>query len=199
MLAGLVVVVDVQHAYRTGIHAADRGTLYAFSDGTHAEEADLSAHYAARLAADLRAMGASVFTNDPARGKLVGAYLDRQRQATLLSADVYLACHTNAGRGSYAAVEYATVNPGRGLAMSIASELDRTFFEINNGKAVELVEGERGMVCVRGFTRGPALILEPLFPDNPDHQRLCTHDGLELVGSAIARGIQGWWAASRTA
>lgn len=202
-LAGLKIVVDVQHAYRDGMHAHDRGTVYVLADGSHVNESDCARQYADALIAALRTSGATVWTNDPAHAKLIGPYSRRQIEAGTLGANAYVACHLNAGVGKYALAEYVSRdNLGLSspfapetirLCEAVTRELVASFPNRLSGPVVkELRPGERGAVCVSGFA-GPAAILEPLFGDNPDHQGLLTIAGLQYVGEAIARGIAAWW------
>lgn len=197
-LEGLRVAVDVQHAYRSGIHAGDRGTQYTLESGGKVWESDCALHYAQALSSALRDLGATVWSNDPAQAMLVGPYSTRQAQAMNLGANCYLACHLNAGGGSYTLTEYDGGSTWRsweiGLGTRIAGELKTSFPEITSPIVRELARIDRGWVCVSGFVRGPALILEPLFGDNPKHQALMSLSGLEAVGAAIARGVVTWWA-----
>lgn len=197
MLTGLKAVVDVQHIYRTGIHRWDRGTVFRLKTGGKVWEADGALHYAQTLASQLRQWGATVWSNEPKTGILVGPYSRRQESATALGANLYLACHLNAGNGSYAVVEYVDGGLGAAVGRAITDELTHSLPEITAGKVVVLYPGDRGVACVRGFTAGPAVILEPLFGDHETHQALLSMAGLELVGMALARAIATWWRQSR--
>jgi N-acetylmuramoyl-L-alanine amidase len=191
-LAGLTVAVDVQHAYRTGPHARDRGALFHTPNRTKVYEADCAHLYALALGETLASWGATVISNDPMAGILVGAYGTRQAQAAARGALCYLACHMNAGGGSYARVDI--VAPlSRPLAADILAALDEAIPEIKSVNLTTLEPTQHGAVCVRGFTRGPAVLLEPLFGDHPAHQRLLSFEGLALVGRAVARGVAMWW------
>lgn len=191
-LAGLRVAVDVQHAYRSGVHALDRGSVYRLADGTKRLESDLAAEYARALCAAMAAGGATVWTSDPTMDLLVGPYSRRQKQATALGANLYLACHVNAGHGSYPVVEMMEGTPGRTMATVIVRELGELPGLINR-RVQRLSRLDRGAVCVRGFTAGPSLLLEPFFGDNPTHEWLMDHVGLQAVGQAIARGVAMAW------
>jgi N-acetylmuramoyl-L-alanine amidase len=197
VLEGLKAVVDVQHIYRSGIHRWDRGTVYRLATGGKVNEADCAVHYAQTLAAQLRSWGALVWSNEPKSGILVGPYATRQIAATALGANLYLACHLNAGRGTYALVEYMDGGLGAAVGKAITSELANSLPEVDSGKVVVLEPTDRGAVCIRGFTAGPSVILEPLFGDNAVHQRLLSLAGLEMVGLGVARGVATWWRQSR--
>lgn len=193
-LVGLKVAVDVQHFYRGGRHAGDRGALFELG-ARRLFEADAASLYALALVGWLRWRGAAVLTNDPARALLIGDYPSRNRAAMAWGAAAYLACHLNAGGGSYALIEYVK---GRGdggaLAPYLTNELDRSFPPITVGRVVALEERERGAVCIRAVTTAAALC-EPLFGDQPQHHRLLDLPGLKAVGEALGRGLRAWWRA----
>lgn len=194
-LKGLVVAVDVQHVYRTGAHAGDRGAVYTLTNGLHVAEADLALQYGAALIAALRGEGARVVTNDPGRGVMVGPYYRRQDAAAALGATLYLACHCNAGGGSYAVVEYADGSMSRGAAECVAAELATVRPWVSSGFARPIARELRGWPCVGNFIAGPALLIEPLFGDSVAHEGLLTQPGLVRIGQTIARGVQSWWGA----
>jgi N-acetylmuramoyl-L-alanine amidase len=192
MLERVKAVVDVQHLYRDGIHTGDRGSRYRLKDGSTLWEADAALQYAAVIGRELKSLGASVWTNDPHSGILVGPYSRRHQSAMVMGANLYLACHLNAGGGAYASVEYMRLTASEPIAKCVTAELEQSFSEIHRSRTVALAPGDRGAVCVQGFTTGPAIILEPLFGDYADHQGLLTLVGLERVGQAIVRGIVTW-------
>lgn len=192
MLEGLKIVVDVQHLYRSGIHRGDRGTVFRHPDGTTSIEADMATHYALTLADALRSRGATVWSNDPGAKMLIGPYWSRTAQAMALGADVYLACHVNAGGGSYARAEYMAGSTGEPIARAVVEELARVVPEVKSRQVVPLRRGQRGAVCIEGFV-GAGIILEPFFGDSLANAPLTTLAGLERVGRAIADGITHWW------
>jgi len=194
-LEGCRVAVDVQHLHRPH-KPRDQGSVFTFPDRTTITEGHAATLYAGSLARFVRSRGAQVLENDPVRGLFVGYYSARQRAAAAWKADLYLACHVNAGRGSYAAIEYDELNGHGMLAQRIGSELVSAFPEILSHRAVPLHRGDRGLVCVEGF-KGPALLLEPFFGDNPKQQRYLSAIELTRVGEAIGRGIADWWQFSR--
>lgn len=197
MVAGLKVVVDVQHIYREGKHARDRGSVYALANGLTVTEASAATSYAAALAAFLEAHGAAVLTNDPAHGILVGPYSRRNLAARDFGAHAYLACHVNSGRGSYAAWEYMSTTIGADLAGALLPVMRNAFpLEILASKRVALSTGQRGAVCIERTAASCATVLcEPFFGDNPRHQGLLAAPELVKVGEAIGAGVLEWWKA----
>lgn len=193
-LSALRAVVDVQHLYRTGLHAHDRGTVYALANGTHIAEADAAIIYAAALTAWLKARGASVLTNDPVTGALTGPYSRRNLLACQWGADCYLACHLNAGGGSYAALEYMAGTSGDALASSIGRQIVNDFPLIGRSRSLALNHGQRGAVCIEGVLgHRAAVILEPFFGDTPAVQGMFAPTKLHQLGETIGEGIAQWW------
>lgn len=196
------IAVDIQHLYRTGPLAADRGSRFVLADGRTVYEGDAVTVYAQSLASWLREWGATVIVNDPVRGKLVGPYSRRNREATLANVDAYLACHLNAGRGDYALCEYMASVPAatQGACQALANWILHSGIndpEVRGRQARRLERGERGAVCIQGcgpFV--PALILEPFFGDQPRHQPLFETARLQLLGKEIGQGVAAWWRAA---
>lgn len=196
-LAGLRVAVDVQHLYRND-KPNDRGSVYTVEDATHATgqvrttEAAAATIYAGALVTFLRGLGAAVLTNDPVRRVLVGDYWHRNIEAAAWHADLYLACHLNAGGGRYACIEYMGVQAGV-CAMPAAFILSATTEETRQtGVRRTLFRGDRGPVCIEAFS-GRAFIVEPFFGDGAgDSQRLLAPASLARIGQAIGRGILAW-------
>jgi N-acetylmuramoyl-L-alanine amidase len=184
------VAVDVQHLYRPN-HPRDQGSVYSTAFGK-VTEAHVTLIYAAALHDWLLSWGAEVLSNDPARGELVGRYSERNRAAVEWGADLYLACHLNAGGGSYAAIEQMARSKVDRLSAWIGQELVAAAPEILSFKAVTLSPLERGAVCIEACAC-PAAIVEPFFGDYPHHQGLLAASRLVEVGQAIARGVGNWW------
>lgn len=194
LLDGLRVAVDVQHIYRAGDRAGDWGATYALANGTHASEAAAALLYAAGIRAWLRARGATVLTNDPLHGILVGSYPQRNRAADAWRADLYLACHVNAGRGGYTLAEYRSeVKASAPIGRVITHKIRGAFAQsITAERVMPLAAGQRGYVCI-GQCLCPALILEPFFGDNPKHQGMLLPTELVRLGQAIGAGVTDWW------
>lgn len=192
-LIGLTAAVDVQHLYRES-HPGDQGSMFTDAAGRHTTEASLATVYAIALASWFRARGARVLTNDRAAGTLLGEYWTRNHAAAAWGADVYLACHVNAGGGRYATVEYMNGSPGLFLALSVLGML-KGVPELNGSHSKALRRGDRGAVCVEGFPadRGAAVILEPFFGDCPAHRPLWAAPRLVGIAGLIGEGVARWW------
>jgi len=196
-LEGLRVAVDVQHLYKTS-NPLDRGAIFELPGGFHLAESQAVTVYAQALRAWLAARGAKVLTNDPAAHVMVGSYYRRQKEAEKWGTNAYLACHLNAGKGSYAALEYAAGSAGIGLGTRIGSRLRDDFQEITSYKLVSLSPQARGYVCIGGFLPGLAAVLvEPFFGDNPRQQELLSTPRLVAVGESIGEGVARWWESVR--
>lgn len=192
-LAGLKVAVDVQHLYRPH-KPRDQGAEFVLRDGTRITEAAGVLQYAAALVLALEAWGAMVLRNNPQTKTLFGHYSTRNREANGWDADAYLACHLNAGRGSYAAMEHLAGTAGALLGDELGRRLTTVFPEILNAKTVPLVRGQRGAVCVQECKPWvAAVIVEPFFGDNPAHQSLLAPARLKLLGETLAEGVARWW------
>lgn len=195
-LVGLKVAIDVQHLYRSS-HPNDRGTIYTLADRSHVSEAESALIYSAALAGWLRERGAQVLENDPVRGIFVGYYSRRNRAAAAWGAHAYLACHLNAGRGSYCLTEWMAGGRGELLGQAISVALVRNFPAILSQKSVGLHHDERGAVCIERCSPVPALIVEPFFGDNPAQQGLLEAHQLMRIGEVIGVGVSDWWVRDR--
>lgn len=195
-LVGLRVALDVQHLYRQGAHAGDRGSRYVLPGGGVVWEAAAATAYAIAAGAYLRARGAEVLTNDPVRGQLVGPYSRRNLSAAALGVHCYVACHVNAGGGEYCSMEHVGMATSRTLLLGsdIASAVRAAFPVIRGSVFPPLMPGQRGAVCIERVAPGIATVLcEPVFGDNPHHQDALTGPGLVRLGEAIGVGIARWW------
>ena len=194
-LTDLRVAVDVQHLYRVN-RPRDRGAVFRLADGSKITEAHAATLYAQALTQRFRDHGASVLTNDPVRGVLVGYYSTRNRAAGLWGAHVYLACHLNAGGGSYALCEAMSATIGVGLAKHVATGLAEACPGIQFGRTATLHHGERGAVCIERVPASTAaVLLEPFFGDSLPHQYLFAAHQLVRIGETIARSVADWWLA----
>ena len=193
-LAGARIVVDVQHLYRDGKHAGDRGAIFQLEGGATIAEAQATVVYAQALTEWLRSRGAQVLTNDPVHGILVGPYSKRTAAANAYQAHAFIACHVNAGGGAYALAEYQLAGLGQAMGDMIGAKLVERFPEIRAHKCDPIMPGARGDVCVDGVSWDvPALILEPFFGDTRRMQALFAHDRLVALGEAIGEGVAVWW------
>jgi len=198
-LTGLRVAVDVQHLFRPS-KPKDQGAVFTFPDGTHRTEGSIALAYAQELVSWLGARGATVFTNDPVApdpvmvGEWSGPYSSRNAEANKLQVHAYLACHVNAGRGCYGAVEALNGSPGVALAAAIVRRLV-TWPELRLSRVVRLNPSDRGGVCIRGVESGrAAVLLEPLFGDCTAHQAIILrHGGLADLAGALGEGLAAWY------
>ena len=186
----MLVLLDRQHLgkpSKPGDHGAVHGAL---------RETDLTDGYIAAASAALRARGhvVAVLTE--------GEYGQRHAEAIARAkahpgmAAAYLACHVNAGGGTYALVEHdARSAGGKRLADALAAGF-AVLPGVSRGKVIALHAGECGWVCLDGIYAGPstlsAALLEPGFIDVPAHAGLWTAAGLERVGAAISRACERW-------
>lgn len=192
-LTGMKVALDVQHLYRPN-HPHDQGSVYTLAGGFTITEAHCTNIYAGAIHEFLSSWGATVLVNDPVRGTLIGYYSQRNREASLWGADLYLACHLNAGHGTYAAIEMMAGRRDDRLCAYIGSELKATAKEITDARPVMLGHGDRGAVCIEACAC-PAAIVEPFFGDSPSQQPLMAGAALADIGRAIGRGVANWWRA----
>jgi N-acetylmuramoyl-L-alanine amidase len=196
-LEGLRVAVDVQHLYKTDA-PQDRGAIFELPGGFRVAEAQAATTYAQACVAWLSARGATVLTNHLARLELIGSYYRRLKQAEKWGARAYLACHINAGRGSYAALEYPQGAAGIALSTRIGLSLTDGIKEILSYKSVPLGPKDRGFACIGSFpTDRAAVLVEPFFGDNPRQQGLLSTPRLVELGEAIGEGVARWWEAEK--
>jgi N-acetylmuramoyl-L-alanine amidase len=193
-LSGLRIAVDVQHLYKPPPHDQDRGAVFTLANGTKVCESQIATLYAQALVTWLHSRGATVMCNDLLHGRLTGTYAQRNLDAFHWGAHAYLACHVNAGGGSYCLAEYPAGTTGGALGGSIGACLVDDFRELLSSQLGPLTSGQRGFVCIGECDRSrPAVILEPFFGDNPRHQALIPAARLVAVGESIGEGVARWW------
>ena len=203
-----VIVLDVQHQLRGGIHAGDQGARFGM-----VTEVELATRYAQAAASRLLTRGYTVVTNRWAQVDgafaLTGSYDRRGEAAASLGAAVYIACHINAGGGRYALAEIISSDPplvvdtkSIAFATTLMNEVAAAPQGIH-GSEVKHFSGfglryrgtgsnplrfERGRGCIsRAVELGiPAVLFEPYFGDNPEHSWL--QDG-QFVGAAITNAV----------
>jgi N-acetylmuramoyl-L-alanine amidase len=194
------VAIDVQHAFKPWPLQNDRGAVFRLQDGTHVTEFSLAWQYATALAETLERAGHQVLRNAPgAQFPLTGWYSARARQAAAWRAQLYLACHVNAGGGSYALLSTAQdmsvdVPPSDVAAWSVSGRIAtalRATGMVTAGKTAGLTVTSRGYACISVARRLgiPAVLVEPFFGDNPgvmilDHPAFCAE-----IGQAIAAAV----------
>jgi hypothetical protein len=172
----------------------DRGAIYTLANGTTTSEAGAALLYALGLRGFLETRGAVVLTNDPARGILVGPYSTRHHAVNVWKAHAYLACHLNAGRGSYALMEHMSMTEGKVLGWAMGQALVDAFPLIVEHRVQALKSDDRGAVCIERV-EAPclAVLCEPFFGDNPRHQDLLAAPELKRLGEALGEGVASWW------
>lgn len=130
----------------------------------------------------------------------------------------YLACHTNAGGGSYALVrpDHRSAAGAR-LAARVIVAIE-ALPEIRGGRVDPLYPTKdaafrdsrsvnapdriawwtRGWSCIDGIYQGPSnlagVLVEPFFGDSAAHKPLTTPEGLARVGRALVDGVIAWGA-----
>jgi N-acetylmuramoyl-L-alanine amidase len=149
----------------------------------HLKEIDCTIGYMNELRMKLYAAGHEVFFG------LSGAYSDRHNQVNFINPDLYLAGHINGGGGSYALLEldHRAGSKTKSIATHIADELV-TGLPVTKCDTRFLKPGDRGFSCIGGV-HASAILLEPLFIDNPNHLEVLTND-LDHIGQSIFMGIQ---------
>ena len=197
-LADLRVAVDVQHLYKAH-DPNDRGAVFTFMDGTKTTEAAAATAYAHALCDYLTARGAAVLTNNPVTGKLVGYYSKRNVDAAIWHADLYIACHVNAGGGAYAQAEYMLGRAGSDLAAIIGLAIVQgSQGGIRSSRVVSLSRGQRGAPCIQECPPSmPAVLAEPFFGDTISMQQWLRPAGAATIGRSIGAGIETWWLRKR--
>ena len=171
------VAIDVQHMGKPH-KPLDRGASY-----QGYQEADLVLKYATLTFQELTRKGYEAFLITS------GSYTERHDWINKHGIDLYLACHLNAGGGSYSLVEYCW-NAGektKKLAHIMADNFKNTL-GTSAAKVWEIAKGGRGESCIKN-TRPSALLLEPVFLDVRSHLHIATVQP-ELIARAIAKTIE---------
>lgn len=128
----------------------------------------------------------------------VGPYAERNTGWQVDAADLYVACHVNAG------IKPPTANPyALGLYYRVSHAIPcadvllgyREHAAPNTRVVTGVCDGtgpwgDRGAVCIREVpAHVPALVFEPGFIDHERHAHLWTSAGRERVGVGLAKGI----------
>lgn len=195
----MLTIWDIQHIGRRA-REGDLGAGPVDVDGdgraeAHEREALLTPVYAAAASQQLYTLGheSVLLTGCEYAERHAGALrLIRRGQPA-----AYLACHLNAGGGSYGLVLYLPSHPrAQRLAEHIAStlamlpELSKVRTEAITGawsRAEPTLAGLRGCDDVL-----PGVCLEPAFLDQPSHRPLLDNHGLARIGRAVATGVDRW-------
>ena len=146
-----------------------------------------------------------------------GVYADRMIAANTDQVGVFIAGHLNAGHGSYGLIKLdyragrRTVDLAFGLceiwnnglpAQDAAGNPSNQVWLLDpwgpdfrlfpTGARVEFkTQEDRGYNNISDV-HAPALLLEPLFLDNPHHVEWLIADGIQIIGQTIATAIHSW-------
>jgi len=191
------VCIDVQHRGKPG-SPDDRGAHWLGVD-----EVDVSALYAAETCRGLRRLGHEVHWLG------CGTYPERWALSDARGADVYLACHLDAGLGGRAGDRGLVLHDhrstrGAALAAIVAPDLTKALGwpvkaapcrPDDDGQARDEDYSEP-YACIRGV-RAVALVLEPGFIDGVKGAQLWTDPALRhrtcaVIGQAVAVAIDAW-------
>jgi len=190
------VILDRQHAGQVG-RIADRGAQadldHSGGIDAHEREAMLTPGYILAAEARLIALGHEVIVISD------GTYAARALRAIDYGADVYVACHANAGAGDYGlAVANVGSTQGAALAAAITRHLGTLCPELRRTVVGDTSAASfpRAAACIGGVAKARAvgICYEPGFLDQPAHAALWTPAGLVRVGQALAEGIHAWGA-----
>ena len=171
----------------------------------HEQEASLTPFYIEGAREWLAAQGHTSVILDS------GWYSSRHEEAVAIARKLtcpvaYIACHLNAGGGSYASSFYdARSSGGKALAEHVTAAMSEASFpgvsKVIHRAAESTGTWRHAYNTIKGIYAGPAnlsgLCFEPLFMDHTEHQKLLTEKGLQEIGRALARGCLAWsWARS---
>lgn len=191
------IALDVQHRGKPD-KPADRGAHWLGVD-----EVDVSALYAAEIDRELRRLGHEVHWLG------CGGYAERWALSDVRGADVYLACHLDAGlagrAGDRGLVLYDHRSPrGAALAGPMAQSLAVALgWSVHSLPCRPDDDGEprdedysEPYACIRGV-KAVALVLEPGFLDGAKGTQLWTDPALRhrtcvAIGQAVAVAIDAW-------
>ena len=182
----MIVAATVGHAGRPS-RWADRGAAF---EGV--EEASVARRYLDACDRELRRLGHTVVLLSD------GEYSAQWARADGYEASVYLNGHVNAGGGDRGEIFYDHRSArGRALAAAVAAALGaavpwpcraRACRPDTNGVPRDADYSE-AFACIAGV-RAVALCVEPYFLDGPRRNWLLDH--LDVVGVALARGVDAW-------
>ena len=179
-----IVFLDRQHTGKPG-----KWTDSGCTDGVH-QEIYLTQKYITAAEMRLRSRGVDVCTISD------GLYSDRHQRVNAYSSthkvSIYVACHINAGGGSYAAVFYDGRSMyGQKLATEICDSLS-TIDALPKRRAEPCRVGdwtEHAYNTIRGVGQPIGICFEPSFIDCASHKDLLSDQGLTNIGNCLADGI----------
>ncbi len=186
----MIVCVDVQHiGKKSSPH--DTGA-YAFGK----TEIWFTLRYGKLIAEELKALGHTVYFSAESLtdGILDGDYSTRHEFANKIEADLYIACHVNAGGADYALVEIQrgayqkTIDLANSVAQAMKDAVPCSRAVVN-----KIGDGERGWNCISGIKKPCAILLEPFFIDNAEDARfMSTDEGTKRLAHAVVSAISLW-------
>lgn len=199
----MIVILDRQHYGKPGRDDLGAG-VDLDGDGVierEEREAVMTLTYIESAKKLLEADGHTVFVLDS------GWYSERHEKAVEIAKAhpddmcAYVACHLNAGGGDYSVCLYDhRSGGGRKLALSIAASLSDELTAVRRHltKAASPDLWNNAYNTVRGIYNGPGnlsgICFEPVFMDRAEHHEYLSHDGLTLIGQALADGCATWGA-----
>lgn len=212
------LIFDIQHAGRPD-KPGDMGASFDLDgDGVRGEEGerevDLVRLYVGEALTHARALGHTVTVLETGTYGQRHATAIRIAQTTPSVRCVYLACHTNAGGGSYGLLrpDHRSIAGAR-LAERAASVVAAQLPELTKVRVEPLYPDAttaakagrdvadagkvgwwtRGWNCIDGIYAGPSnlcgVLVEPFFIDNAVHRALTTRIGCSRVGHALVEGV----------
>lgn len=187
-----LVILDRQHVGKPN----NLDDLGAYSELSQEHEAHMVGRYMLEVEWTLRKLGHRVVTISD------GPYNNRHKRANDFfaresGACIYLAGHLNAGGGDYGAL----FHDHRSAMGAAASEfLAYHLMKVEGIGEVKVVESRPTDWTKNAFHtidgvytgRGCGVCLEPFFIDCKQHAHLMGDDGLDMIGNAIAKGVDGW-------
>ena len=188
------VVLDRQHA-GSASRIDDRGAQADLDGdghiGNHEREAMITPAYILAAESALLRMGHEVIVISD------GTYPERAARAIRYEADVYVACHANAGAGDYGlAVHNVGSTKGAALAAAIVAKLKLVCPELRRVVIGDTSAGSfpRAAACIGGVSKARAvgICYEPGFLDQPAHRTMWVTGGPTRIGQALAEGIDAW-------
>lgn len=121
-------------------------------------------------------------------------YVKRHEFCDSVKVDVHVQCHLNSPDGRYALILLSTDASDSCIAFA---EIMSHHFKKWLGSLISKVDvlpikaDDRRYICLNPGS--PSLILEPLFLKNDSHLKfMLHHDGLFMVGMAIAEAVNEW-------
>jgi hypothetical protein len=182
------VILDWQHHGKPG--KDDRGATY---EGL--EETALSHGYIQAACDALEVAGVPTLVLGYGWYSARHTYA-REAAKAVVGKCVYVACHVNAGGGSYGLVCYdKRSGAGKHLSDAVSSELGKLVGKSRSEAASASLWGN-AYNTIKGIYEGPAnlsgICFEPGFIDSADNRHLWYADGLVRVGEALAAGIRSY-------